>query len=170
MTGAVAHNKYYDYFPDELATHQGNNTSCQRDSTDIFGPAPFDAPDLSEPDRNRFQPDSRFALIFRELWNNHKVALIGGALMIVAAALVNAFVGVITVGTLSIPAATLSASTFSSGWTCTWIAFLRACVEANKEYGYQQLYIKDLRTEGTVAGYQAHRLRCKMEELTSNNK
>lgn len=166
----------------KLSGDSANRHPTEIEQENLGGNGPINSPDLSQTntvpvgppnlhtgDIVSFQPDSRFALIFRELWKGHKLALVGGALQIIAAGLVNAFVGVLTLGALSIPAGTLSVSTFSAGYTCIWWAFLQACAAGNKEYGYQQQFVSDRHAGETMLNYKAYRLQRITAEFQANN-
>ena len=149
MTGIASCGSFFStYFCCRPSTQSTNSVPHPRlegndslhDSRDT---APFRTFSAADSEEEVFKPNWRFTIIFSELWKNNKSALFCCALFIIAAVLVNLFVDVISIGTLSIPAAVVTTYLCASGSTCIWTALVRSCIEGNKQYGYQQRYKKE---------------------------
>lgn len=124
-----------------------------------------------DPEYTTFKPSGRFTLIFSELWKSHKPVLAAAVVLIIGAVLVNFFVGAITFGTLSIPAAVLSASLGASGSTCIWTSLFRACVAGNLEYKDQQCFINENLSNNEpvmVSDYLRYRADCITKRAMQN--
>lgn len=158
MTGAITEN--YGFFSSIFccgsSAKKANGINLQAKHTrasDQPQPEVSAASGAENPDDELFQPSGRFTLIFSELWKCNKPALLCGALFIVSAVLINAFVGVISLGTLSIPAASVSLYLCAAGSTTIWTAVLRACVTGNRRYGDQQQFVNTY-TNGSTKQYK----------------